>query len=159
MIQPAQWIQENGHDIIQPFNYRNVNPASYDVNLAKDVLIRGGEKHELPLKLMPQEFIIATTQQYFKFPLHIAGDMRLKSTIGRLGINHVLSVWFDPGFEGEATLELLNVSNGPVELVTGMKIAQMIFMGLSEPTNLSYKDTGRYCGQRGPTPAREERIR
>lgn len=157
MIRPAQWILKEGPKMIRPFHHGNVNPASYDVNISKEVLIRGGEKYELPLKLMPQEFIIATTNQYFKFPLDVAGDMRLKSTIGRLGINHVLSVWFDPGFEGEATLELLNVSNGPIELVPNMKIAQMIFMGLSEPTDLSYKNTGRYFGQRGPTPAREER--
>jgi hypothetical protein len=34
----------------------------------------------------------------------------------------------------------------------------MIFMMLTEPTILSYKKTGRYVGQVGPTLARDERI-
>lgn len=158
MILPSQWITEFGPNLIKPFADENVNPASYDVTLKEDVLVRGGEPHKLPLTFMPQEFIIATTIEYFKFPLDIAGDMRLKSSIGRMGINHVLSVWFDPGFEGEATLELQNISNQPIKLEAGMKIAQMVFMQLTEPSRLSYKDTGRYFGQTGPTPVRPERA-
>jgi dCTP deaminase len=158
MILPAQWIGQRGRELISPFRTENINPASYDVTLKEDVLVRGGEPHKLPLKFMPNEFIIATTVEYFKFPLDVAGDMRLKSSIGRMGINHVLSVWFDPGFEGEATLELQNISNAPIDLVAGMKIAQMVFMQLTEPSQLSYAETGRYCGQTGPTPVRPERA-
>lgn len=157
MILPAQWILEFGPRLIQPFDRNLINPASYDVTLHEDIITRGDEKRKLPISLMPHEFIIATTQQYFKFPLDVAGDMRLKSSVGRMGINHVLSVWFDPGFEGEATLEIQNISNGRVDLKPGMKIAQMVFMKLTEPTQLSYKDTGRYFGQTGPTPLRPER--
>jgi deoxycytidine triphosphate deaminase len=158
MILPAQWILKHGTSLIDPFDSANINPASYDVTLARDILVRGGDKFQLPMRFMPNEFIIATTNEYFRFPLDVAGDMRLKSSIGRMGVNHVLSVWFDPGFEGEATLELQNVSGVPVELVPGMKIAQMVFQRLEEPTTLSYASTGRYCGQRGPTPVRGERV-
>lgn len=158
MIYPAQWILKHGPEIIKPFRREFINPASYDVTLAKEVIIRGDDKRILPLSLMPGEFVIACTNEYFNFPLYVAGDIRLKSTIGRMGINHVLSVWFDPGFQGEATLELQNISNDRVTLEPDMKIAQMVFHQLSEPTNLSYQDTGRYVGQVGPTKARSERT-
>lgn len=157
MILPAQWIMANGYNIISPFKTENINPASYDVTLSDDIIIRGQDKVKLPLRFMPHEFIIATTNEHFHLPLDVAADMRLKSTIGRMGINHVLSVWFDPGFRGEATLELHNVSNTIINLHPGMKIAQMIFMRLSEPTCLSYEHTGRYLDQKGPTLARPER--
>ena len=157
MILPAQWIKANGPNIITPFKTEHINPASYDVTLSNNVIIRGQDKAILPLRFMPHEFIIATTNEHFNLPLDVAADMRLKSTIGRMGINHVLSVWFDPGFRGEATLELHNVSNTVIELYPDMKIAQMIFMRLSEPTVLSYANTGRYLDQKGPTLARPER--
>jgi deoxycytidine triphosphate deaminase len=157
MIHPAQWIMCCGPDIISPFESGNVNPASYDVTLNSNVIIRGNQKAKLPIIFMPYEFMISTTNEYFKFPLNLAGELRLKSTIGRMGITHCLSVFFDPGFEGEATLEIQNISGAPIRLEPNIKIAQMLFIPLSEPTDLSYADTGRYCGQRGPTPARPER--
>lgn len=157
MIHPAQWIMRHGPEIILPFNPDHVNPASYDVTLHKDIIIRGGEKAELPITFMPNEFIISSTNEYFRFPLDLVGELRLKSTTGRMGITHCLSVFFDPGFEGEATLEIQNISGSPINLEPDIRIAQMLFIPLSEPTDLSYADTGRYCGQRGPTPARPER--
>lgn len=158
MLHPAQWILKHGPDIISPFKKEHINPASYDVTLNENIIIRGEQKSTLPITFMPNEFIIATTNEYFKFPLSIAGELRLKSTIGRKGITHCLSVFFDPGFEGEGTLELQNISGAPILLEPNIKIAQMLFILLSEPTDLSYADTGRYCGQTGPTVYREERI-
>jgi len=158
MLHPAQWILKHGPSIITPFNSNMVNPASYDVTLNRNVLVKGDEDALLPIKLMPHEFIIATTNEFFVFPLDLAGELRLKSTIGRMGVSHCLSVFFDPGFRGQGTLELYNASNTPVVLNPDIKIAQMLFIPLSESTELSYADTGRYCGQIGPTPARSERI-
>lgn len=157
MIHPAQWIAKHGEELITPFNKELINPASYDVTLNENIITRGGREEKLPMTFMPNEFIIATTNEYFKFPLNLAGELRLKSSIGRMGITHCLSVFFDPGFEGEATLEIQNISGAPIELKPNIKIAQMLFIPLSEPTNLSYADTGRYQGQTGPTVLREER--
>ena len=159
MILPAQWIFEYGPIIITPFEKDRVNPASYDVSLEERIYARGKEPHTLPLTLMPHEFIIASTREYVKLPLDVAGDLKLKSSIGRMGINHALSGWIDPGFEGNVTLELQNISGGPVQLVAGMKIAQLVFMQLTEATCLPYTKTGRYCNQVGPTLARAERQR
>ena len=157
MILPAQWILQNGPNIISPFDKRNINPASYDVRIGTDVIIRGTEKVKLPINLMPGEFIIASTLEYVKIPHDVAVDLKLKSSIGRLGINHALSGWVDPGFEGEITLELQNISGSRVILEPNIKIAQIIFMQLTEKTILPYNTTGRYQGQTGPTLIREER--
>ena len=159
MILPYQWIIKHGPDIITPFDKERVNPASYDVALEERIYVKGKESMLLPYIIMPQEFIIASTREYVKFPLDVAGDLKLKSSIGRMGINHALSGWFDPGFEGNATLELQNISGWPVQLVAGMKIAQLVFMQLTEATCLPYEKVGRYCKQVGPTLARAERQR
>jgi dCTP deaminase len=159
MIKPAQWIAEHGPKIIKPYDEKLVNPASYDVTLHDEIFIRGDEKVKLPFKFAAGEFIIASTIEFFELPLDIAGDLKLKSSIGRKGINHALSGWIDPGFKGMITLELQNISGAFVTLEPGMKIAQLVFMQLSEPTSLSYERTGRYCNQTGPTLAREERKR
>lgn len=159
MVKPAQWIFKHGPQIINPYDEKLVNPASYDVTLHDDIFIRGDEKAKLPHKFSPGEFLIASTNEFFSLPLDVAGDLKLKSSIGRKGINHALSGWIDPGFRGTITLELQNISGSYVMLVPGMKVAQLVFYGLSEPTELSYEKTGRYCDQKGPTMAREERKR
>jgi dCTP deaminase len=160
MILPAQWIRKHGRDgLITPFYEEAVNPASYDVTLHPEIVARIDEKATLPLTLMPGEFIIASTNERVKVPHNVAIDLKLKSTIGRKGINHALSGWIDPGFEGQITLELQNISGQKVVLEPNMKIAQLIFMQLVEPTDLPYTVTGRYCGQMGPTLARPERKR
>lgn len=159
MILPAQWIEAHGPDIISPYNPSLVNPASYDVTLDNKIIVRGDESTVLPIVMMPQEFLIASTQEYFTMPNDVAGDLKLKSTIGRMGINHTLSGWIDPGFSGNITLELQNVSGARVELRAGMKIAQLVFVKLLEPTALPYGLVGRYFGQSGPTMARPEKAR
>lgn len=159
MILPAQWIREHGVELFDPFDEALVNPASYDVTLHDEIVIRGGEKAKLPIIMMPSEFLIASTRETIHLPHHVAGDLKLKSTIGRMGINHALSGWLDPGFEGQITLELQNISGQQVTLKPGMKIAQVVFMALTEKTDLPYNKTGRYQNQQGPTMARPERKR
>lgn len=122
------------------------------------MIVRGNERVKLPVNLMPGEFILASTLEHVKIPNDVAVDLKLKSSIGRLGLNHALSGWVDPGFEGDITLELQNISGNRIVLEPNIKIAQIVFMQLAEPTALPYNLTGRYCGQVGPTPVRQERA-
>jgi deoxycytidine triphosphate deaminase len=80
------------------------------------------------------------------------------SSLGRLGLLiHSTAGFIDPGFDGHVTLELSNVANLPITIYHGMKIGQISFMLLSEPTSTPYGASSlgsKYQGQRGPTPSR-----
>jgi deoxycytidine triphosphate deaminase len=80
------------------------------------------------------------------------------SSLGRLGLLiHSTAGFIDPGWDGHVTLELSNVANLPITIYHGMKIGQVSFMQLSEPTSTPYGSSSlgsKYQGQRGPTPSR-----
>jgi dCTP deaminase len=154
---PYQHIMRLGPRLIEPFNPELVNPASYDITLDNTAIHRG--KHvSLPFTLEPGEFILVSSEQYWRFPLDLGGQLMLKSTTGRLGINHMLAGWFDPDFHGNATMELHNSGHEPFVLKPGMRVAQMVFDMLAESVEKPYRETGRYHGQIGVTAARDSII-
>jgi dCTP deaminase len=100
--------------------------------------------------LHPNDFILAQSVEWFEFPPSVAGMVKAKSTMGRLGIqvSNGDACWFDPGFKGYAVLELKN--NGPftIRLKAGMKIGQMIFMDVWGST-VKTAYSGNYREQHG----------
>ena len=81
-----------------------------------------------------------------------------KSSLGRLGlIIHSTAGYIDPGWKGNLTLELSNISRLPITLYRGMKIGQISFLRLTTPAEHLYGSPelgSKYQGQRGPTPSR-----
>ena len=86
-------------------------------------------------------------------PRNVVCDLKLKSSLGRLWLNHSLSGWIDCGFKGQVTLELQNLGPYPRELRKGMRVAQLVFMGMGSPPHLAYGEggLGHYQGQSGAT--------
>jgi dCTP deaminase len=147
-----QWAASGG---IDPFNEEHINPASVDLTLGQSYIdLTTGEEHALtgPLLLSPGEAILATTAEYIKLPAAYAGAVYLKSSMARLGLDHALAGWVDPGFEGNLTLELH--SHRPIELIPCMRIVQLVLYRMQYEPAASY--SGRYQGQQGPTAARIE---
>lgn len=151
---PYQLIMRLGPQLVEPFNPDLVNPASYDITLDKDAIYRG-QKIILPFTLDPGEFILVSSEQFWHFPADVGGQLMLKSTTGRKGINHMLAGWFDPDFHGNATMELHNSGHEPFVLQPGMRVAQMVFDVLMGVAQKTYRETGRYQGQVGVTAARD----
>jgi dCTP deaminase len=150
---PDYIIDKMGPKLIAPFEPELVNPASYDITL-DDVGLFKGTSVKLPYTLQPGDFILVSSRQYWKFPCDVAGQLLLKSTLGRNAINHMLAGWFDPDFHGNATMELKNEGHEPFTLEPGARVAQMVFYsGL--PCARPYRFKGRYHGQRAVTGARQ----
>jgi deoxycytidine triphosphate deaminase len=103
--------------------------------------------------LFPGEVVLATTQEFLKMPRNVVCGLKLKISLGRLWLNHNLSYWINCGFSGQATLRLLNLGPYPRELVRGMRIAQLVFMGMESAPNVAYGEggCGHYLGQSGAT--------
>lgn len=157
MIKPDHWILEFGlSGGIYPFVSENVNPASYDVTVGNHWICPTRDPEEIvsdEITLFPGEVILATTREFLKMPRDVVADLKLKSSLGRLWLNHSLSGWIDCNFQGQVTLELQNLGPYPRVLKSGMRVAQLIFMSMSSPPTLAYGEGGKghYQGQSGAT--------
>lgn len=102
-----------------------------------------------PMILRPGEFCLAATQQKFNLPNNISAEYKLKSSLARAGLNHLLAGWCDAGWNGSVlTLELHNVLRyHSIEIHAGDPIGQMIFFEHEPvPAKASYATRGRYNG-------------
>ena len=105
--------------------------------------------------LHPGEFVLGSTLERIRLPDDLVARLDGKSSLGRLGLLiHSTAGFVDPGWNGHVTLELSNVANLPVTIYPGMKIGQISFVQLSEPTAATYGTDGlgsKYQDQRGRT--------
>ncbi len=161
MIKPDSWIRAWGlAGGAEPFSPEQVNAASYDVRVSDQWICptRDPESFASPrVKLFPGEVVLASTIEYVTIPRNVACDLKLKSTLGRVWINHSLAGWCDPGFEGNITLELQNLGPEPFVLEAGRRIAQLIFIAMESEPEVAYGEPGsssHYQGQTGTTRAR-----
>jgi dCTP deaminase len=164
MIKPDHWIRKFGETGgIEPFNPEQVNPASYDVTLGNHWICPTRAPEEIvadTITLFPGEVLLATTREYLKMPRDVVCDLKLKSSLGRLWLNHSLSGWIDCNFQGQVTLELQNLGPYPRLLTTGMPVAQLIFLGMESPPEIAYGEGGKghYQGQTGATKAWSDKF-
>lgn len=167
---------------IDPWTRERLQPASYEMALSSKFRIfnRVGEIDPMHLEehttlidvddneqqwyddgyysIQPGQFLLGSSVETFSFPDDLAGELTGKSSIGRLGLQvHATAGFFDPGFQGTATLEISNISPVPIRLQPGLVIAQMRFVTLSRPSEWAYGHPERnshYQGQYGPTESR-----
>lgn len=161
-VKPDFWIEHFGNEGgIYPFNPNHVNPASYDVTLDNHWICPTRDPEEVisdEVTLFPGEVILATTFETICLPRDVVATLHLKSTLGRLFLNHSLSGWIDPNFQGQITLELQNLGPYPRKLTKGQRVAQIVFMGMEAPPRVAYgeKSTDHYNNQKGTTRAWSE---
>ena len=83
--------------------------------------------------LHPNEFVLGSTLEYLKLPTDIGARIEGRSSWGRLGVLiHSTAGFIDPGFCGNVTLELKNVSKIPIALYPGVRIGQLSFFKIQE---------------------------
>lgn len=147
-------------------SYDNINGASIDITLAKDILVEDvdnghvvdiSKKQSLSMRtetigvdgflLYPRQCILASSREIFNLPNDITAQLFLKSSIGRVFLNNMLAGHCDPNWNNSRlTLELQNCTEGHILLLReGMKIGQMVFSRVkSVPHEQSYAVKGRY---------------
>ncbi len=152
---------------IYPLEDIQLQPASVDIRLgntftivedtSSSVIQLSGEMQYKTIQsdkylLMPGQFVLATTMEYFKLPNNMTAFVEGRSSIGRLGLFIQNAGWVDPGFEGEITLELFNANRCAIELQVGRRIGQLVFAKLDQDADNPYR--GKYQGQKGATGSR-----
>ena len=101
----------------------------------------------------PHELILGSTLESVKIPYDLVGSLDGKSSLGRIGIVvHSTANSVDPGFKGNITLEISNISSLPVKLWPGMKICRLSFIKLSSPSENPYdkRKDSKYRDQERP---------
>ena len=155
---------ENGTLSIDPFEKGQIQPASVDIRLGNTFSIVEDSStgvinlgNEITYKriqtdtyvLLPGQFILATTMEYFRLPNNLTAFVEGRSSLGRLGLFIQNAGWVDPGFRGEITLELFNANRCAIELRSGRRVGQLVFAMMDDIALNPYN--GKYQGQRGAT--------
>lgn len=107
--------------------------------------------------MMPGEFILAQTREVFHLPNDIAFEFKLKSSIARAGLNHLLAGYADPGWHGSVlTLEYHNVTQyNCLRIRPGMPCGQIVlYRGEPVPEHASYSVRGQYNLNREAQPSK-----
>ena len=152
---------------LDPYIPEAMQPASIDVHLGSEFFIQ--TKHGRAqatdqdwqsrsvtrgahIDLWPKDFVLGATHEILGLDRTVAARFEGKSSLGRLGLlTHITAGFIDPGFRGNITVELANVSRHPIHLYPGMRIGQLCFF--ETHTIASYGEArmqSHYQGQRGP---------
>ena len=166
---------EKGNIVIDPLDPNDIQPASVDVHLDNKVLVFRNSRRpyidvredleglmdletiddKTPFILHPGEFILGSTLENIEIPADLVARLEGKSSLGRIGLLiHSTAGYVDPGWKGNLTLELSNVSNLPITLYYKMKIGQLSFLQLTTPATRLYGSSelgSKYQAQTLPT--------
>ena len=145
--------------IIKPFNKSQLNPNSYNLRLADELMIY--DHHELDMKkknsghlikipeegylLEPNKLYLARTMEYTKTECFVP-MLEGRSSVGRLGLFiHVTAGFGDVGFSGYWTLEMFCVQ--PIRIYSGVEICQIYFHTVLG--TVDKYDSGKYQNNKG----------
>lgn len=141
-------------------------PASVDLLLGPHFSYReqNGDYKTLTLEtgqtfpLRPDGCVLAHSTEYVRLPRDVVARVEGKSSWGRRFLMvHSTAGFIDPGFEGQITLELKNMSHYSIKLPVGSPIAQISFDWMDGPCDRPYGHpdlASKYQGQTGATPPR-----
>ena len=111
-----------------------LNPAGYDLRCSEDVVLK------------PKQYVLLATLERVELGLSLVAFMHIRSSLAREGIIGSFAV-IDPGFRGQLTLHLSNVSNKEIKFKKGERIVQIVFHHLSSTAKQGYN--GSYQDSQG----------
>ena len=150
--------------VIEPLTKEQIQPASVDIRLGdtfsvvddtpSGIISLDSEISYKTIKtdtflILPGQFVLATTMEYFELPDDLTAFVEGRSSLGRMGLFIQNAGWVDPGFKGEITLELYNANRCAIELKCGRRVGQLVFAEMDDHALNPYN--GKYQGQKGAT--------
>jgi len=144
--------------VVEPFIESNIQPSSLDLTLGNEFIINVGLPNEEKIisnsyTMLPFEFVLGTTVERFNLPRYVTSTVCGKSSVAREGLQVECAGHVDPGFQGDITFEMLNISEHEITVEMGDIIAQAVFH-MHKPCHRDYREKGgHYDGQTGVTPS------
>ena len=167
---------ESGHLGIEPFSAGNLQGASIDLRLYREIRVAGREpvrgmtldpetlniqdhinRHtelldisgEQICRFEPGCFVIGQTLEFVEMPADMAGWVEGRSRLARLGVGvHITAPKIDPGFRNRITLEMHNLGPWTIALSGGMTICTLMVERLRQTSDRSYD--GMFQGRDAP---------
>jgi dCTP deaminase len=103
-------------------------------------------KHGQKFFLPAHGFALGLTMETFEIPSDVLALTVNKSTLARVAIVQPLTKW-EPGWVGQATLELCNLAPVPVAVYPGEGICSVVFFYLTQRPERTYPEKGgKYQG-------------
>jgi dCTP deaminase len=94
--------------------------------------------------------VLGSTVEFIKLPYDMSGLILTKSSWARTFITIETAPWIHPLYRGCLTLEIANVSNTPIVLYPGVKIAQLVLLHCAGPEPAEDKISDTYVGSVRP---------
>jgi len=133
---------DNGEVKLEPFEPSCLNPAGYDLRCSKKVILK------------PKHYELVATLETVELGLNITAYLHIRSSLAREGVIGSFAV-VDPGFRGQLTLNLHNVSEKEVTLGKGERIVQIVFHNLGSTAHKGYR--GSYQNSKGIVSSRRNK--
>jgi dCTP deaminase len=131
---------------IEPFDPRQIGPASIDLHLGDEIRVMAGgpdmievteeadyrtcsrlQRLDGPYVLKPGETIHGITRERLRLPPDVGGWLEGRSRFARLGLMiHVTSGFVAPGVATRQVLEMSNVAGRPLVIHAGVAICQIV---------------------------------
>lgn len=94
--------------------------------------------------LDPGAMCLGITKEKITLPDDIMGTLEGRSRYARMGLAvHITSALVQPGVSNHQVLEIVNFAPFPIKLSAGMRISQVVFRYLANPTSKPYKKHGK----------------
>jgi dCTP deaminase len=141
-------FEHSKHSLIDPFSEQTM-----ETEFTREITVKDKEA----FIMQPGDFVLAVTKERIKISPKLLGRLEGRSSLGRLGIVvHSTASVFDPGWDGQAVLELGNLGRLPVALYPGMRICAMTFEELKSEAEVPYsrKKVAKYKDQKKPDESR-----
>jgi dCTP deaminase len=133
---------DNGEIKLEPFELSCLNPAGYDLRCSKKVILK------------PKHYELVATLETVELGLSVTAYLHIRSSLAREGVIGSFAV-VDPGFRGQLTLNLHNVSEKEVTLGKGEHIVQIVFHNLGDVAKKGY--SGSYQNSKGIVSSRRNK--
>ena len=116
-----------------------LNPAGYDLRCSEEIALK------------PKHYELVATLETVELGLEVVAFLHIRSSLAREGVIGSFAV-VDPGFRGQLTLNLHNVSEKAIMLRKGERIVQIVFHNLGSAAQKGYN--GSYQNSRGTVSSR-----
>lgn len=131
-VDPAAYIDASprGHGRHQTLQQKH---ERFDVPFSKSLLLH------------PGHLVLVPTLEWVSLPLDLQGVVTARSSWAREGLSIATATIVNPGYRGIITLELANLSQVPISLSPGLRLAQIAFYEMNMGTStMADPDPGQF---------------
>lgn len=94
------------------------------------------------ITLNPGDIILTETLEEIELPNFLSAALKGRSSFARLGISiHCTGDYINPGYKGHMPIQIVNHSPISVKIYPYLKLAQLVFYGLSSQPDINYQSS------------------